>query len=108
MVNYYAFYVVVVIGDLSSEITSRVITLLGKEETSKKKKKTKKRTNFKKHEIRPVTMSEVLEMNFFPWQHFRACLSRFFLQQGNKQHRWNQAIRGWNMLIDNFLDILVL
>ena len=52
-------------------------------------------------------MSEVLEMNFFPWQHFRACLSRFFLQQGNKQHRWNQAIRGWSMLIDNLLDILV-
>ena len=41
MVNYYAFYVVVVIGDLSSEITSRVITLLGKEETSKSKKKKK-------------------------------------------------------------------
>ena len=42
MVNYYAFYVVAVIGDLSSEITSRVIILLGKEETSKKKKKQRK------------------------------------------------------------------
>lgn len=46
MVNYYAFYVVVVIGDLSSEITSRVITLLGKEETSKKKKKNKEKNQF--------------------------------------------------------------
>lgn len=46
MVNYYAFYVVVVIGDLSSEITLRVITLLGKEETSKKKKKNKEKNQF--------------------------------------------------------------
>ena len=47
--------------------TSRMITLLRKEEKSKKKKK----NNLETHEMRPITMSEVLEMISFPRQHFR-------------------------------------
>ena len=60
----------------------------------RKEEKCKKKKNFETHEIRPFTMSEVLEMISSPRQHFRACLSRFFLQQGNKQHHQNQALRG--------------
>ena len=52
------------------ERTSRMITLLRKEEKSKKNK-TKKKNNLETHEMRPITMSEVLEMISFPRQHFR-------------------------------------
>ena len=67
--------------------TSRMIIFPRKEEKCKKK-------NFGTHEIRPFTMSEVLEMISSPRQHFRAGLSRVFLPQGNKQHHQNQALRG--------------
>ena len=68
--------------------TSRMITLLRKEEKGSKK------TDLETREIRPITMSEVFEMVSFPRKHFRASLFRFFLPQENKQRRRNQALRG--------------
>ena len=75
MVNYYAFYVVVVIGDLSSEITSRVITLLGKEETSKKKKKNKEKNQFQEAWNKTSYDERSFRDEFFPL----AALSSLFI-----------------------------